>query len=130
MILAEFKQKYNNLISEFLKENPNTRAFWHKDFTKPFISWLKKKNIKITYKYTKIEPYNKISEFFLNYLREHAYFSKKTIVGVYIDTIHPSEDDYKDIRREFRGLIYHHLKYGVLEHYSLNTFKINKDLVN
>ncbi|KKN46934.1 hypothetical protein LCGC14_0668000 [marine sediment metagenome] len=130
MLLSEFKQKYSNLIIEYEEENPDKHAIWHNDFTKSFISWLQKKNIKITYKYIKIKAYNKISEFFLNYLKEHAYLSKKALVGIYKDTIHPPVEEFKVIKREFSSLINYHLKYGVLEHYSLYTFKINKNLVN
>lgn len=130
MLLSEFKQKYSNLIIEYNEENPDRHAIWHNEFTKPFLSWLQKRDIKIKYKYIKIEPYNKISEFFLNYLKEHAYVSKKALVGIFMNKEHTPENEIKDIQKEFRSLINSHLKYGVLEHYSLYNFKINKEMVS
>ncbi len=131
MNINEFKAKYSSLILEFKKEHPNKHAFWHKKFTKPFISWLQQqKNIKITYKYKKFKPYNQISEFFLNYLKEHTYLAKKALVGTFIDKEHPPVEEFKSIKREFSSLISHHLKYGVIEHYSLYNFKINKSMVS
>jgi len=131
MNINEFQSKYSDLISEFEEENLNRLVIWRKYFTRTFLDWLlQQKNIKITVKYRKYQPYNHISEFFLNFLKEHAYFSKKLLIGIYKDEVHPSVDEYSNIKREFGELIHHHLKYGVLEHVSRDTYKINKHMVS
>ena len=130
MNIDEFKQKYPNLIAKFREEHPGRRPFLGKRFNTFFLYWLYlQKNIKITIKQTEIKPYNHISEFFSNFLKEHAYFSKRLIIGIYKDEVHPYADEYDIIEREFAKLISYGLRFGVLEKYSLYTFKINKELV-
>lgn len=67
--------------------------------------------------------------FFLNFINDHTYFSKNLIIGIYKDTIQPPLDDYYIINREFIKLIRHGLRFGVLEKYTRDTYKINKELV-
>lgn len=123
---------YSRLIFDFRKENPRRPPFRSNNFTKTFLDWLlSQKNIKITYKHQKInsDSYNHIPDFFLNFLKEHTYFSKNIIVGIYIDKTQSSKDNYNIIKKEFSEIIRRHLKYNVLEKYSAKTYKINKKKV-
>ena len=133
MNIDEFKQKYPNLITKFREENPHKCPFLNTRITKFFLYWLQQqKNLKVTYKrseQTEIKQYNHISEFFSNFLKEHAYFSQHLIIGIYTDKIQPSVDEYGEIKKEFGKLIREHVKYGILEKYNRDTYKINKELV-
>ena len=133
MNIYEFQEEYPNLITRFREENPHKRPFWNTRVTKFFLYWLQQqKNIKVTVKrteQTKIEPDNHISEFFSNFLKEHTYFSKRLIIGIYKDEVHPYADEYDIIKREFAKLIGRGLRFGVIKKYSLYTFEIIKDMV-
>jgi hypothetical protein len=129
LLVKDFKIKYSNLIAEYLEKYPDRFAFRKNNFTRGFLDYLQQKNIKITFKYIEIKPYNSISEFFANFLKEHAYLSKK-IAEIYIDAKQPHVDEYGNIRRMFRSLINQHMKSEVLERYSHNNYKINKEMVN
>lgn len=130
MNLNEFKQKYSNLIIEYLEEYPGRKPTRRNSFSKGFTDWLlQQRNIKITFKYAKIKPYNDISEFFLNFLYEHAYLKKKKLIEDYMLKFKSPENEFNSIRNEFNILTYRHLKCGALEKHSKTTYKINKEII-
>lgn len=126
MNINEFKYKYSEVVSEFLEENPGKRAFWGKTCTKRLLDFLQQKNIKIIYKFTKGKPPNHVLEFFLNFLKEHSYFSKKLLIETYLQKINSFGDKFS-CEREFKVLIRRYLIYNVIEKYSIANYKVNKD---
>jgi len=64
----------------------------------------------------------------LNYIKEHAYLPKN-IFRIYRIEVNPPTSEYKNIKNKFIELIHYHLKYRVLERYSYNTYRINKEMV-
>ena len=135
MDIYEFQNKYSNLISNFEKETGKC-AIWNNTFTIPFMNHLQQNNIKINYQLPKLlipKRYHylpEISEFWLEFLRDHSYFAKKRVTEDYITEYTISKDKCDSIKIEFKGILKHLLKYGIIEHHSINTYKINEEKVN
>ncbi len=135
MDINEFQNKYSNLISNFEKTT-GRNAIWHNEITNPFIEHLQEKNIKINYKLPKTlipKRYNyihHISKFWLKFLQDHTYFSKKKVIDDYILEYYSPKNKCGSIKRDFNNLIRYFLKYGIVEHHSRDTYKINKELVS
>ena len=134
MNVDEFQSKYSILIDEF-EEIAGKKAVWSGRITKLFIEHLQEKNIKISFKLPKTLipkqyhdlPY--ISEFWLNFLQENTYFTKKRVTEDYILKYNFPEDKCVNIKKDFHTLIRYFLRYGIIEHYNVGTYKINKKLV-
>ena len=135
MDIYEFQDKYSNLISNFEKETGKC-AVWNKTFTISFTKHLQQKNIKINYKLPKLlvpKRYHylpEISEYWLEFLQDHSYFARKRVMEDYIREYYSPKNRCENIKKEFRQILIHLLKYGIIERYSLMVFKINKKKVN
>lgn len=135
MNINEFKQKHSDLIISF-EETTGRNAIWHNEITNPFIEHLQQNNIKINYKPLKTlipKRYNyihHISEFWLRFLKEHTYFSKKQATEDYICEYYSPKNKCDNIKKDFNNIIRHFLKYGIVEHHSRDTYKINKEMVS
>lgn len=136
MNINEFKQKHSDLIIDFEKTT-GKHAIWHDEITNPFIEHLQEKNIKINYKLPKTlipKCYHylpHISEFWLNFLQENTFFTKKRVTDEYILEYKPPENECVIImKKEFWNILRRLLKYGIIERYSISTYKINKELVS
>ncbi len=121
MNTLDFKQEHSKEILEFEKETGKQAILRNGRVTGNFKLWLHENNIQLIN-----TPCNHLLKFFLDFLKEHHYFSKKTLVGIYIQKAHPSKDEFDEIWKEFGRIIRRHLKSGVLEYYSVHNFKINK----
>ena len=134
MNVSEFQSKYSNLIDKF-EEIAGKNAVWHGKITKSFIEHLQENNIKISYKLPKTlipKRYHylpHISEFWLNFLQENTYFTKRRVTDEYIREYYSPENRCDDIKIDFLILIRYFLRYGIIENYSRDTYKINKELV-
>ena len=135
MDIYEFQDKYSNLISNFEKETGKC-AIWNNNFTILFMNRLQQNNIKITFRLPKslipkrYRYLSEISEFWLEFLQDHSYFARKRITEDYITEYSISKDKCGSIKIEFKGILKHLLKYGIIEYYSLMVYKINKEKVN
>lgn len=135
MNIFEFQDKYSNLISNF-EETTGRNAIWHDEITKRFIKYLQEKNIKINYRLSKTlipKRYNHlyhISEFWLKFLQENTYFTKKRVTEDYIREYYSPKNRCESIRKEFWSIIRYLIKYGIIEHYSKKSFKIHKEKVS
>lgn len=135
MNIYEFQNKHSNLILEFEEINLGKNAIWNYGFTRTFLNYLKQKNIIITYKPPKTLIPNRynylpyISEFWLKFLQDHTYFGKRRVTEDYISEYTPPKDKCVSIRKEFRSILRHLLKYGIIEHHSRDAYKINKEKV-
>jgi len=137
--ITEVPEKRPDLVLRFERETGTKAILKNGKITGQFKVWLRKKikekNKKLNEKNKPPKPpinnpYNHILlEFFLDFLNEHTYFAKNTLVGIYIQKAHPSVDEFDEIRRKFGTIIRQHVKIGVLEKYSYRTFKINKDML-
>lgn len=134
MDLNEFQDKYSNEITEF-ERTTGKHAIYHNEITNPFIEHLQEKNININYKLPKTlipKRYNhihNISKFWLNFLQNNTYFTKKRVTDEYILEYKPPENEHGSINKEFWNILRHLLKYGIIERYSASTYKINKEKV-
>lgn len=122
MLISEVPEKHPKLISKFEKETGTKAILKNGKITGQFKHWLQQKiNEKNGQSIN-----NPLLKFFLNFLNEHHYFSKKLLVFNYIQKAQPPVDEFDDIRKKFGTIIRQHVKYGVLEYYSVHNFKINK----
>lgn len=134
MDIYEFQDKYSNLISNFEKETGKC-AIWNNNFTILFMNRLQQNNIKITFKLPKLlipkryHYLSEISEFWLEFLRDHSYFARKRVIEDYIIKYTIPKDKCDSIKIEFKGILCLLLKYGIIERYSLMVYKINQEKV-
>ena len=128
MVELKNPEKYPKLISRFERDT-GKNAIWHNNLTGNFEKWLNQKiELKNGYicddpncpkfghkfkskrglaqhkswynrEYKPISKDSPILEFFSNFLKEHAYFSRNLIIGIYKDTVQPPADEYDNIRK-------------------------------
>jgi len=129
------------LMLQFEEETGHNTT-WANKITGKFEYWLFENNLKtsnFTNKRLSTEEYrknksekqkevwsNQILEFFLHFLQEHTYFSKKLLLETYIHKINSVVDEF-GYEREFKVLIKHFEGHKVISKYSHTNYKINKD---
>ncbi len=118
--IPEFQKKYPKLINSFEKETGKNAIYYNK-INNQFIKWI------IWIRQKKDIWNNHIPEFFLNFLKEHHYFSLKILVGIYIDKEQPPTDKYDIIKSKFKILIRRFKAHKIISKYSSTNYKVNKD---